>query len=42
MFAEGVVLLGYVQLRCLSATGLMRKDLSSLELFLKAVLVESL
>lgn len=42
MFAEGVVLLGYVQFWGFSAAGLVRKDFSSFELFLQAVLVEPL
>ena len=42
VFAERVVLLSYVQFWCLPAAGLMREDLSSFELFLQAVLVESL
>lgn len=42
MFAEGVVLLGYVQFWGFSAAGLVRKNFSPFELFLQTVLVEPL
>lgn len=42
MFAESVVLLGYVKLWRLPAAGLVGEDFSSLKLFLQTVLVEPL